>query len=216
MRETFHEQLDELSRDLVEMTRLTRVAIARATTALLDADLALAESVISDDDIINRMRESIDDRAIDLIARQQPVATDLRTLVAGLRIDADLERMGDLARNIAKVARSRHPDPAVPARLRPTIAQMSEVAQRLIAKAGDVIATRDVDVARQLAHDDDEMDALHRSLLARVLDERAASSVEDAVDVALLGRYYERFADHAVSIANRIVFLVTGAYPVEA
>lgn len=214
MRETFHEQLEELRHELVEMAGLVSKALQRATVALLQADLAAAEAVISDDEVINRMREAIDERAIDLIALQQPVATDLRTIVAGLRINADLERMGDLARNIAKIARTRYPDPAVPAPLRPTVEQMDQVARRLLAKAAHVVADRDVELARELDHDDDEMDALHRQLLVAMLDERAPTGVEAAIDVALLGRYYERFADHAVSIADRIVYLVTGSYSV--
>jgi phosphate transport system protein len=214
MRETFHEQLEELRQELVEMAGLVSKALQRATVALLQADLAAAEAVISDDEVINRMREAIDERAIDLIALQQPVATDLRTIVAGLRINADLERMGDLARNIAKIARARYPDPAVPAPLRATIEQMDRVARQLLAKAAQVVADRDVELARELDHDDDEMDTLHRQLLVAMLDERAPTGVEAAIDVALLGRYYERFADHAVSIADRIVYLVTGSYSV--
>jgi phosphate transport system protein len=216
MRETFHEQLGELRQELVEMAGLVGTALERATVALLQADLTLAESVISDDEVINRMREALDERAIDLIALQQPVATDLRTIVAGLRINADLERMGDLARNIAKIARSRYPDCAVPDALRPTLQRMDEVARRLLGKAAEVILSRDAAVAAQLAHDDDEMDALHHRLLATMLEERAPANTEAAIDVTLLGRYYERFADHAVSIAHRIVYLVTGSYPARA
>ena len=213
MRETFHEQLESLNEDLVEMTRLVESAMARAATALLDADLALAETVISADEAVDALRESLDQRAFDLLARQQPVATDLRALIAALRMSADLERMGDLARHVAKIARRRHPESAIPAQLRATVLEMSQVAARVVTKTGSVVASRDLDAARELERDDDEMDRLHRQLLTSLLDERNNFGVETAVDVALVGRYYERFADHAVSVARRVIYLVTGVYP---
>lgn len=213
MRETFHEQLESLTEDLVEMTRLVESAMARAATALLDADLALAETVISADEAVDALRESLDQRAFDLLARQQPVATDLRALIAALRMSADLERMGDLARHVAKVARRRHPESAIPAKLRATVLEMSQVAARVVTKTGSIVASRDLDAARELERDDDEMDRLHRQLLTSLLDERNDFGVETAVDVALVGRYYERFADHAVSVARRVIYLVTGVYP---
>ncbi len=214
MRETFHEQLESLTDDLVEMTRLVESAMARAATALLDADLALAETVISADEAVDLLRESLDQRAFDLMARQQPVATDLRALIAALRMSADLERMGDLARHVAKVARRRHPESAIPAQLRAIVLEMSHTAARVVTKTGSVIASRNVEAARELERDDDEMDQLHRQLLTSLLDERNNFGVETAVDVALVGRYYERFADHAVSVARRVIYLVTGVYPV--
>lgn len=213
MRETFHEQLESLTEDLVEMTRLVESAMARAATALLDADLALAETVISADEAVDALRESLDQRAFDLLARQQPVATDLRALIAALRMSADLERMGDLARHVAKIARRRHPESAIPAQLRATVLEMSQVAARVVTKTGSVVASRDLDAARELERDDDVMDRLHRQLLTSLLDERNDFGVETAVDVALVGRYYERFADHAVSVARRVIYLVTGVYP---
>ncbi|MDP9416636.1 MAG: phosphate transport system regulatory protein PhoU [Actinomycetota bacterium] len=148
--------------------------------------------------------------AYDLLARQQPVATDLRILVTSLRMSADLERMGDLARHVAKVARLRFPDAAVPAELRGTITAMSEVAVGMTAKVGSIVTDRDVTGALELERDDDEMDRLHRTLFAAVLDGGWAHGVEAAIDVTLIGRYYERFADHAVSIGRREVYLVTG------
>ena len=118
MRDAFHEDLDTISDQLVEMTRLAGSAMSRATTALLDADIQLAESVIEADKELDRMREDLDALSIDLLARQQPVATDLRMVVTGMRMSADLERMGDLARHVAKVARLRYPESAVPADIR--------------------------------------------------------------------------------------------------
>ena len=146
------------------MTRLVGSAINRASTALLDADLTLAESVIAADDAVDALRDELDRRAFDLLARQQPVASDLRTIVTSLRMSADLERMGDLARHVARIARRRFPDSAVPPELRSTIVEMSQVAERLVAKTGSVIATQDVAAALELERDDDEMDRLHREL----------------------------------------------------
>ena len=210
MRDAFHEDLDRLSDQLVEMTRLASSAMSRATTALLDADITLAESVIESDDQIDALREELDMRAIDLLARQQPVATDLRIVVTAMRMSSDIERMGDLARHVAKVARLRFPHSAVPADLRATILQMGQVAERIVEKAGSIIAAKDAEAALTLEKDDDAMDDLHRELFAHLADDRWSHGTEAAVDITLVGRYYERFADHAVSVARRVVYLVTG------
>src|SRR4051812_16364301 len=150
MRDAFHEELDALSDQMVEMTRLVHSAASRATTALLDADLVLAESVISADDQIDALQHDLEERAYQLLARQQPVATDLRIIVAALRMSADLERMGDLARHLALVARMRYPTSAIPADIRAPIAEMGQVAGRIVLKAGTVIANKDVQVALEL------------------------------------------------------------------
>lgn len=212
MRDAYHEELDSISDGLVEMARLVGSAMGRATTALLDADLALAESVIAADDKVNALHHDLENRAIDLLARQQPVATDLRIVVTSLRMSSDLERCGDLARHVAKVARLRFPETAVPNDLHSIVLEMGQLAQRLVAKAGLVIATKDVDKALELEQDDDAIDALHRELFSHLLDDRWRHGIETAVDVTLVGRYYERFADHAVSVAKRVVFLVTGEH----
>ncbi|RKE19796.1 phosphate signaling complex protein PhoU [Streptomyces sp. TLI_171] len=212
MRDAYHEELDSISDGLVEMARLVGSAMGRATTALLDADLELAESVIAADEKVNTLHHDLENRAIDLLARQQPVATDLRIVVTSLRMSSDLERCGDLARHVAKVARLRYPETAVPNDLHPIVLEMGQLAQRLVAKAGLVIATKDVDKALELEADDDAIDALHRELFSHLLDDRWHHGIETAVDVTLVGRYYERFADHAVSVAKRVVFLVTGEH----
>jgi phosphate transport system protein len=215
MRQQFQEELNEIREQLVEMTRLVGSAMTRASTALLDADVTLAESVIAQDQEVDRIHHDLEEKAVDLLARQQPVATDLRLVVTSLRMSADLERMGDLARHLAKIARLRFPDSAVPAGLRGTIVEMSGVATRMVAKTGDVIATRDVQKAREHERDDDAMDQLHRGLFAALLDDKRAHGIEEAIDVTLIGRYYERYADHAVSVARRLVYLVTGEYATE-
>ena len=212
MRDAYHEELDSIGDSLVEMARLVGSAIGRATTAILDADLNLAESVIAGDQKIDDLQHDLEARAIALLARQQPVATDLRNDVPSLRMSADLERSGDLAKHVAKQARLRYPESPVPRDLHATLLEMGQLAQRLMAKAAEVIITKDVDLALQLETDDDEMDLLHRTLFQHLMDDRWKHGVETAVDVTLLGRYYERFADHAVSVANRVVYLVTGEH----
>jgi phosphate transport system protein len=210
MREAYHEQLDRVSDDLVEMTRLVASAMSKATRSLLDADLALAESVIAGDDAIDEIASKVEADCFQVSARQQPVATDLRIVVAALRISASLERMGDLAAHIAKAARMRYPASAVPAQLRPTFQAMGAVAQDVVAKTGSVIATKDIGMAADVARTDEDMDELHRDLFRTVLSPTWEYGVEAAVDVTLLSRFYERFADHAVTIAKRVVYVTTG------
>jgi phosphate transport system protein len=213
MRDTFHDELDQIGAALVEMTNLVGSAMSRATTALLDGDLELAEKVISADEAIDVLYRQTEERAFDLLARQQPVAGDLRVIITGLRMVGDLERMGDLAAHIAKISRRRYPASAVPPELRVVILEMGQIAQRIVAKAGSVIAGQDAELAAELEHDDDAMDALHRKLFRILLDDDWAHGMEAAIDITLLGRFYERFADHSVSVARRVVYLVTGEMP---
>ena len=216
MRKAYHEELDRIAESLVEMTHLAASAMSRATTALLDADVHLADSVIAADADIDARREQIDLLSFDLLALQQPVATDLRVVVTSMRMSSDIERMGDLARHVAKVARLRYPASAVPPELRGTFREMGSVAENIVEKTGQVIARRDVEGALQIARDDDAMDRLHRDLFAQVTGPDWPHDTETAVDITLLGRYYERFADHAVSVAERVVWIVTGEWGNEA
>ncbi|WP_326819758.1 phosphate signaling complex protein PhoU [Streptosporangium sp. NBC_01756] len=211
MRDAYHEELDSLTDRLVEMTRLVRSAISRATTALLDSDLQLAETVISQDEEVDRIFAEIEASIFDLMARQQPVAVDLRTIVVALRMGTDLERMGDLAEHVAKIARLRHPESAIPPEIRATILEMGQIAERLITKTGSCIASRDVESALELEADDDAMDKLHRRLFKVLMADDWKYGVEPAIDVTLIGRYYERYADHAVRVAQDVVYLVTGS-----
>ena len=210
MRNAYFDQLDSIVDELVDMTQVVQVAVARATQALLTADAEIAERVISEDAAIDAARERVEERSFELLALQQPVASDLRMLVAALRMVADLERMGDLSVHVAKVARLRVPQVAVPAELVPTIERMATVAEKMVGTVAGIIAERDVEGARQLEEDDEEMDQLRRSSFRLMLADSWPHGVEPAVDIALLGRYYERIADHAVSLARRVVYLVTG------
>lgn len=213
MRDNFHDDLDRIGATLIDMTGLVASAMSMATDALLDADIALADGVISADAKIDGAYQDLEERSFELLARQQPVAGDLRTIVTSLRMVADLERMGDLALHIAKIARMRYPNSAVPDELRETIREMGQVAERIVVKTGDVVAGKDLTLASELETDDDVMDALHKKLFSVLLFQDWPYGVETAIDITLLGRYYERFADHAVSVARRIVFLVTGEMP---
>jgi phosphate transport system protein len=208
VRDVYHEELDAIVIDLAEMTNSVSSAMSSASTALLDADLQLAQKVIDEDEAIDKVYHQIEERALELLARQQPVASDLRIIVTSLRMVADIERAGDLALHVAKVARRRYPISAVPAEMRSTILEMGQIAQRIMTKCGDVIRTRDITLARELESDDDAMDTLHRKIFSQIL--ALEVGLEVAIDITLVGRYYERFADHAVSVARRVVYLVTG------
>jgi phosphate transport system protein len=210
VRNAYHDELAAITDQLVEMTRFVGQAVSLATQALLTSDLAVAQSVIEGDDSVDLLRENVERRTVDLIARQQPVAGDLRALTTGLRITSDLERSGDLAVHVAKLARRRFPDCAVPDELQATIREMGAVAAEIVSKAGDVVASRDAARAAELDADDDVMDDLHRTLLLTMLAPEWPHGVDTAIDLALAGRYYERFADHAVAVAKQVVFLVTG------
>lgn len=212
MRSAFQEELELISEQLVEMSRLSATALERATSALMETDLTLAQQVISDDQLIDALRRELDNRAIDVLARQQPVATDLRQMVTALRMSSDLERTGDLARHVAKLTRLRYPASALPESLRPIFAEMATTAQAMVLRAGDIIGTKDAQGASALMKADDTMDRLHREVFQVLLDPAASHTSQVTVDATLLSRYYERYADHAVSIALRVVYLVTGVW----
>jgi phosphate transport system protein len=212
LRSVFQDELDGVSQSLVDLSNMASDSIHNATQALLEADLKIAEEVISYDEKIDLYQHDLDTRIIDIIARQQPVASDLRALVTALRMSADLERMGDLAHHIAKVARLRHPEKVIPAELNDLVNHIGSVAETISRKIPTVIETRDIEMALQLEKDDDEMDKLHRQLIGLLTDNTWKHGVESAVDITLLGRYYERFADHAVSVSRRVYFLVTGTF----
>ncbi len=213
MRNAFHDQLDAVFDDLATICGQVETAVTDATAALFDADADKAERVISADVEIDHARERVEDNALALLSLQAPVAGDLRVVVAALRMVSELERMGDLSVHVAKIARLRTPNRAVPDQAHATISQMAQVAEAMVRRAGEVIRTRDVDAAAELRASDEDMDRLRRTSFTELLAQDWQAGVEAAVDVALLGRYYERIADHAVSVANRVVFVVTGEYP---
>jgi len=207
----FDTELGTIRDELVRMTRLVGTAMNCGTQALLDADLTLAEAVIAADARIDTMANDVEQRCFDLITDSAPTPDQLRVVIGSLRIAASLERMGDLAEHVAKQSRLRYPRTSVPRELRATFAEMGDLAEAILTTTGAMIGTDDVDLAEEVAGHDDRIDALHRGLFAAVLAPTWEHGVEVAVDVTLLSRYYERYGDHAVSVARRVVTMVTGA-----
>jgi phosphate transport system protein len=215
MRTAYHEQLDALTDQLGEMCGLAGAAMERATQALLQADLVLAEQVITDHEQIATMSAKAEESAFVLLALQAPVAGDLRAIVSSIQIVADVDRMGALALHVAKISRRRHPQHALPEEVNGYFAEMGRVAVELGNSAQEVLVTRDPEKAARIREEDDAMDDLHRHLFTVLMDRDWKHGVAAAVDVTLLGRFYERFADHAVEVARRVIFQVTGKYPDE-
>ncbi|MHA6628175.1 phosphate signaling complex protein PhoU [Pseudonocardia sichuanensis] len=213
MRDVYQEQLDGLAEALAGMCMRVAEAMEKATRALLEVDLQLAEEVISEDVRVDEIRASAEERAFALLALQAPVATDLRIVVSAIHGAGDIERMGDLALHVAQAARRRHPQAVLPEEIAPYFAEMGQVGVALARKAGDVIRTRDLARAAELESDDDAMDDLHRHMFTVLMDRDWSHGVGPAVDITLLARFYERYADHAVAVARRIVYVVTGRMP---
>jgi phosphate transport system protein len=204
MREAYHEQLDHLTGRLVAMTRQVAGMMREATDALLSADIHKADAVVASDADVDRERNEIEEALLELMATQAPVAGELRRIVGAMRVTQTLERMGDLATHVAKIARMRYPDSAVPPELRTTFTAMGVVAERMATKAGSLLRAPEPDAAERMQREDDEMDRLHKGMFLVILDDDWPYSAETAVDQALLGRYYEGFADHAVSAATQL------------
>jgi len=210
MREVFQQELAEVQERLVEIAALVETSIDNATRAFNESNVALAEAVIADDDKIDEAAIALDELAINILARQQPVARDLRIVVSALRISASLERMGDMSEHIAQLARYRFPDKVVPKSLRATFAELGQLDVQIARKLTQLLRTEDVRLAEEIRNDDDRIDALHLSVFDKVLGETWKGGAVDTVDATLASRYHERFADHAVSIAKKVQYLATG------
>ena len=210
MRTAFHQQLDALTADIAGLCGMAGAAMERATQALLQADLVLAEEVITDNDVFTSRIAKVEEAAITLLALQAPVAGDLRRVITSLSNLADVDRMGALALHVAKLTRRRHPAKALPEEVNGYFTEMGRIAVDIGNSVKDVVQSGDPDRAAQLDYDDDDMDNLHRHLFSVLMDRQWKHGVAAAVDVTLLGRYYERFADHAVEIGRRVIFQATG------
>ncbi|MGY4857909.1 phosphate signaling complex protein PhoU [Cryobacterium sp. AP23] len=210
MREVFQQELAEVQDRLAEIARLVAISIEKATKAFNKSDVALAEEVIADDDKIDALTVELDELAITILARQQPVARDLRIVVSALRISASLERMGDMSTHISQLARYRFPDKVIPKSLRPTFAQMGALDVKIANMLAELLTTEDMKLAEAIRNEDDKVDALHLSVFDAVLGETWKGQAADTVDATLASRYHERFADHAVSIAKKVQYLGTG------
>jgi phosphate transport system protein len=205
------DRLAQVNQLLVQMTELVGTAITKATQALLEDDLGLAEQVLSGDPTIDHLNEEVEALCFRISTLQAPMARDLRRVMGGIRIASSLERMGDLAVHIAKQVRFRYPNPSVPEELRHTFADMGMAASRIVAETGLVIASSDTTLAGQIGQHDDVLDRLHRELFTTVLSEDWKYGVEAAIDVTLLSRFFERFGDHAVTVAKRVTYIEDGS-----
>lgn len=210
MREVYQSELELISQELAQMCTKVGRAMSMATRSMMDVDLQLAEAVIAGDEEVDALAHEIDDRCFNVAAQQQPVATDLRIVMSGMRMSSSLERMGDLAKHVAKQTRLRYPKTVLPPEVQPIFAEMGTLAEVIVTKTASVIVTRDLDLAPDVKRHDREMNRLHRDLFNIVLGPSWDHGVESAIDITLLSRFYERFADHAVTIAKRVVYVVTG------
>ncbi|MBV9313550.1 MAG: phosphate signaling complex protein PhoU [Pseudonocardia sp.] len=213
MREAYQSKLEELADELADMCGVVGTAMRKATQALLEANLALAQEVISEATRVDELRDRAEKDAFALLALQAPVATDLRVVVSSIHVTGDLKRMGDLALHVARAARRRHPASVLPEEVKPYFAEMGRVACALAEKAAEVIRTRDVARAKELDSDDDAMDDLHRHMFTMLMGPKWTHGVSAAVDATLLARFYERYGDHAVAVARRTIYVVTGHMP---
>jgi phosphate transport system protein len=214
VREVFQQELREVQERLVEIAGFVAVSIEHATAAFNESNVSLAEIVIADDARIDVAALELDELAINILARQQPVARDLRIVVSALRISASLERMGDMAEHIAQLARYRFPDKVVPKSLRPTFVELGALDVAVAKKLVELLKTEDVRLAEEIRNDDDRIDELHLSVFDKVLGESWKGAAADTVDATLASRYHERFGDHAVSIAKKVRYLATGDWVV--
>lgn len=213
-RKLFHVQLADVRSELVRMGALVLEAIPKGTEALLGGDLSLAQSVIDGDDYLDARALEAEDHCYHLLALQQPMAGDLRSVIAAIRIISELERSGDLVVNICKAARRLYGVELSP-KLRGLIGQMSEQSHQLFRFALDSYVQQDASLAAAVRDIDDVLDRLHAEFIQAIFESHAAKSVELQVGVqlALIGRFYERIGDHAVNVGERVRYMVTGWLP---
>lgn len=212
MREVFQAELKQVGLELVEIATLVHKALSEARQAFLDADLETAQEVIAGDARIDFMQNELDERSIDILALQSPVASDLRMIVGALRMSSSLERMGDLARHLAQDARRRYPDPVLPPHLDDTFRRMFDLDLEIIQGVIDILETRDMTIAETIYTQKAEVNALHQEVFNALGSDSWDSPVATAVDVTLSARYLERIGDHGVSVARKVAYLVTGEW----
>ena len=212
MRKVFQAELHQIGEELIEISQLVSEAIRKANSAFQGADTELAQEVIAADARIDFLQNSLDERAIDILALQGPVASDLRMIVGALRMSASLERMGDLARHVAQLARLRFPANVVPEAIRPTFDELAALDVQIAAKVTELLETRNLDLSNEINAANARVNELHASVFRTVASESWKESAPTTVDVTLASRYYERFADHGVSVARKVTYLVTGEW----
>ncbi|GAA3012659.1 phosphate signaling complex protein PhoU [Microbacterium aurantiacum] len=210
MREVFHQSLEDVQNRLVEISELVTIAIDKATRAFGTSDVALAEEVIDADAVIDEKALALDEMAIEILARQQPVARDLRIVVSALRMSASLERMGDIAEHIAQLTRMRFPERAIPKGLKSTFLKMGELDVEVARRLTELLRTQELALVEEIRNADDHLDDLHVAVFEKVLSDSWQGEAAATVDATLASRYHERFADHAVSVAKKVAYLSTG------
>ncbi|MCX8529667.1 MAG: phosphate signaling complex protein PhoU [Rhodoluna sp.] len=212
MREVFQNELKEVQDRLVEIATDVTNVMKNATIAFTTSDVTVADQAIASADAISDKALTLDELVIRILARQSPVARDLRILVSALRMSASLERMGALASHIAQIARFRFPGSAVPESLMPVFLEMGKLDVELGKKITKLLANPDVDVARSIQAEDERVDELHRGVFETVLADSWKENAMFTVDVTLASRYHERFADHVVDISSKVSYLTTGEW----
>ncbi|MBX3312521.1 MAG: phosphate signaling complex protein PhoU [Microbacteriaceae bacterium] len=212
MRKVFQAEMASLQDGLIELAELVEKSFTKATKAFSKSDVEMAEFVIEADNTIDAAAVEIDELAIEILARQSPVARDLRTVVSALRISASLERMGDMAEHIAELARLRYPEKVAPKALKNTFTRMGDANKEIVRMLVELLQTQDLNIANAIRDKDDLIDELHVSVFDTVLSSNWQHSAATTVDATLISRYHERFADHAVSIAKKVIYLATGEW----
>ncbi len=212
MRKVFQAELHQIGEELIEISQLVSEAIQKANSAFQGADTELAQEVIAADARIDFLQNSLDERAIDILALQGPVASDLRMIVGALRMSASLERMGDLARHVAQLARLRFPANVIPEGIRPTFDELAALDVQIAAKVTELLETRNLDLSNEINTANARVNELHAGVFRTVASEDWNETAPTTVDVTLASRYYERFADHGVSVARKVTYLVTGEW----
>ena len=215
MRQVFQQELREVRERLVAISELVTTSIEKATGAFNDSDVSLAEEVIATDTRIDGLTVELDELAITILARQQPVARDLRVVVSALRISASLERMGDLARHIGQLTRLRYPNTVIPESLTVTFAELARLDILIAAKVTELLDSRDLELVADIASTKAHINKLHKSVFTTIASPEWNESPATTVDVTLASRYFERFGDHGVSVARKVSYLVTGEWQPE-
>lgn len=213
MRVQYTEELANVSQQAVLLTSKVKEATALASASLFDADIDAAQRVIEGDKDIDALEVKIINECMDLLAKQSPVATDLRVVVSTLRLASLYERMGDLMRHVAETARRAYPDSAVPEQARDVLGEMRDAAEHLSTQVCAMSETHDADVANKIIEGDEVLDNLHKQALGIALADDWKGTAQDTINLVLLSRYYERFGDHAVSAARREIYIVSGFDP---
>lgn len=213
MRVIFNEEMKSVATNIERMAKLVAKAMNDAGNALINADLDAAQTVIDNDADLDALELSVIDQCLTLLARQNPVATDLREVVATMRLAATFERMGDLTSHVAQIARRTWPDSAIPDEARETIVAMIDFLRELSGRLTDMLSRRDVSMAETIIASDDTLDTLHEKIFELVEGEAWHGTRKQLIDVVLLSRFIERIGDHSVAAARQVLFIVSGFDP---